>query len=93
MKALRSFSYRLPLLATLLLPLLLLTASCSKYDQYGNTRFIWIVIVILDILAMIDVFRQSWEIGKKILWLVIIYFLPFLGLIAYYLFSGRNKTA
>lgn len=93
MRQLRSLSDRLPVLLTLWLPLLLLMTSCSKYDQYGNTRFIWIIIVVLDILAMIDVFRQGWDIGKKILWLAIIYLLPFLGLIAYYLFSGRNKAS
>lgn len=47
----------------------------------------------LDILALIDVFRQSWDIGKKILWVAIIWFLPILGLILYYLMSGRNKPA
>lgn len=74
-----------------LLPFLLLVSGCSRYNSYGNTRFIWIVILALDIFAMIDIFRQNWDIGKKILWLVILYFLPFIGLILYYTISGRNK--
>lgn len=79
-------------LTLLLLPLMMVLTSCSKYDQYGNTRFIWIIILVLDVLAMIDVFRQPWTIGKKILWLAIIYFMPFLGLILYYMFAGRGKS-
>jgi hypothetical protein len=92
MNKLAPYINRLSLSAPLL-ALTLLVSSCSKYDQYGNTRFIWIIILVLDILAMFDVFRQSWSIGKKILWLAIIYFMPFLGLILYYLFAGRGKAS
>ncbi|MET4107771.1 PLD nuclease N-terminal domain-containing protein [Hymenobacter sp. UYP22] len=89
-KLLKNISF--PPASLLALPLMLALSSCSKYDQYGNTRFIWIIILVLDVLAMFDVFRQPWTIGKKILWLAIIYFMPFLGLIIYYMFSGRGKS-
>ncbi len=73
--------------------LMVLLTSCSKYGAGGNTRFIWLVILAFDIFAMIDVFRQGWELPKKLLWLALIYFMPFLGLILYYTISGRNKPA
>jgi hypothetical protein len=90
MKSLRSFSQRLPLLATLLLPLLLLTASCSRFNADGSLAPWGIALLILDVLAIINVFGQPWDIGKKLLWAAIIFFFPFGGLLIYYFF-GRSK--
>ena len=90
MKILRSFSARLPLLATLLLPLLLLTTSCARFNADGSLAPWGILLVILDILAIINVLGKSWDIGKKILWAAIIFFFPFGGLLIYYFF-GRNS--
>lgn len=75
----------------LLLPLLLLATSCARQDMSGNTTIFGVIILILDVLALLDVFRQPWEIGKKILWAAIIFFFPLGGLILYYLFAGRGK--
>ncbi|RZJ90313.1 MAG: hypothetical protein EOO60_09090 [Hymenobacter sp.] len=90
MKSLRTFSERLPLLATLLLPLLLLTASCSRFNADGSLAPWGILLLILDAIAIINVFNKSWGIGKKLIWSAIIFFFPFGGLILYYLF-GRNS--
>lgn len=81
---------RLPI-AALLLPLLLFATSCSRQDMNGNTTIFGIIILILDVLALFDIFRQSWDIGKKILWAAIVFFFPLGGLILYYLFAGRGK--
>jgi hypothetical protein len=90
MKSLRSFSQRLPLLATLLLPLLLLTASCSRFNADGSLAPWGIALLVLDVLAIINVFNQPWEIGKKLIWAAIIFFFPFGGLLIYYFF-GRSR--
>ena len=90
MRSISSFTQRLPL-ATLLLPLLLLATSCSRYNANGGLAIWGYVILALDVLALFDVFRQPWEIGKKILWAAIIFFFPLGGLIIYYLFAGRGK--
>ncbi|QKG54104.1 PLD nuclease N-terminal domain-containing protein [Hymenobacter sp. BRD67] len=90
MKSLRSFSERLPLLATLLLPLLLLTTSCNRFNANGGLAPWGILLLILDILAIFNVFGKSWDIGKKIIWAAIIFFFPFGGLLIYYIF-GRNS--
>jgi hypothetical protein len=90
MKALRSFSQRLPLLATLLLPLLLLTTSCNRFNADGSLAPWGIALLVLDVLAIINVFNQPWEIGKKLLWAAIIFFFPFGGLLIYYFF-GRSR--
>ncbi len=77
--------------ATLLLPLLLLVTSCNRYNNSGSLAIWGYVLLALDVLALFDVFRQSWDIGKKILWAAIIFFFPLGGLIVYYLFAGRSK--
>ncbi|RZJ95049.1 MAG: PLDc_N domain-containing protein [Hymenobacter sp.] len=93
MKSLRSFSARLPVLATLLLPLLLLTASCapSAYNSRGGLGFFGVLYLILAIYAVISLLKQDWSLGKKLIWGVIIWFFPFGGSIIYLLFSGRSK--
>ena len=78
-------------LPALLLPLLLLATSCARVNSGGNTTLFGVIILILDVLALFDVFRQPWEIGKKLLWAAIIFFFPLGGLILYYLFAGRGR--
>lgn len=66
--------------------------SCDRRDDFGSYTIWGALILILDVIAMIDVLRQNWPLGKKIIWIAIIYFLPVLGLILYYLIAGRNKS-
>ncbi len=91
MQTLRHFASRLPFTA-LLLPLMLLATSCSRFNNDGSLATWGYVIIALDILALVDVFRQPWTIGKKIMWTAIIFFFPLGGLILYYLFAGRGKS-
>lgn len=67
-------------------------SACSRRTDSGSYTIFGGIILILDVLAMIDVLRQPWSLGKKILWIAIIWFLPILGLILYYLFAGRGKS-
>lgn len=90
MRTFNSPASRVPL-ATLLLPFLLLATSCSRYNDSGSLAIWGYVLLALDVLALLDVFRQPWDIGKKILWAAIIFFFPLGGLIIYYLFAGRGK--
>lgn len=78
--------------ATLLaLPLLL--ASCARSGNFLFGRSAWgLVILILDIVAVLDILKQPWETSKKLIWMVVIFLLPVVGLIAYYLFSSRQKV-
>jgi len=90
MKSLRSFVDRLPVLALLLLPLLMLTTGCARFNADGSTTTWGILLAVLDIWAIITVLGKSWEIGKKLIWIAIIFFFPVGGLLIYYFF-GRNS--
>ncbi|MCR5888089.1 PLDc N-terminal domain-containing protein [Hymenobacter sp. J193] len=75
-----------------LFALMLLVSSCARFNANGGLATWGWVLLILDVLALLDVFRQPWTIGKKILWAAIIFFFPLAGLIIYWLFAGRGKS-
>lgn len=49
-----------------------------------------LVVLVLDVIAILDVFKSSQDTGKKVLWIVLILLLPVVGLILYYLL-GKKK--
>lgn len=89
MNTLRHFASRLPF-AALFLPLMLLVTSCSRYNDNGSLSIIGVLYLILAIAAVISLLKQDWDITKKIIWGVVIWFFPVLGSIIYFLFSGRK---
>ena len=52
---------------------------------------IGLVILILDVLAVLQVLKSSWDGGKKALWIVLIILLPVIGLILYYLIGKKSS--
>jgi len=48
-----------------------------------------LIVVILDIIAIVDVFKSSKDTGKKILWIILIIFLPVIGMILYFLMGKK----
>jgi hypothetical protein len=89
MQTLRHFASRLPFTA-LLLPLMLLATSCSRYNDNGSLSIAGVIYLILAIAAVISLLKQDWSLGKKLLWGAIIWFFPIGGSIIYFLFSGRK---
>jgi len=51
---------------------------------------IGLIILVLDIIAIVDLFKGAKEAGKKILWLILIIIFPFIGTIIYFLL-GKEK--
>ncbi len=72
--------------------LALVFAGCgpSLFDRVSN---FWslsccgTVIVVLDILALVELAGSARSLGSKIIWALIIIFMPVLGLILYYFFA------
>ena len=89
MHTLRHFASRLPF-ATLLFPVALLLSSCSRYNNNGSLSIAGVIYVILAIAAIISLLKQDWDLTKKLIWGVIIWFFPIGGSIIYFLFSGRK---
>ena len=51
-----------------------------------------LVVLALDIIAIVDVANGGGDVGRKILWIVLILLLPVLGMILYFLL-GRSQSA
>ena len=48
-----------------------------------------IVILVLDVLAIVKVFKSAKPTGQKILWTVLILLVPVIGLILYYVLGRK----
>ena len=90
MNRLSSYTSRLPVMLALLLPLVLLTTGCARYNANGGLATWGVVLVILDIWAIITILGKSWDLSKKLIWAAIVFFFPLGGLLIYYFF-GRNS--
>lgn len=52
-------------------------------------RIVYILVFILDVLAVIDVWQRESNLEKRLLWTVVIILLPIAGPLAWYLVSRR----
>lgn len=52
---------------------------------------IGLIIIVLDIIAIVDLFKSAKENSKKILWLILILILPLIGMILYFLVGKEKK--
>jgi hypothetical protein len=51
-----------------------------------------LLVLVLDIFAIVDCVKSNSDTGKIVLWVVLILFLPLLGMLLYFL-VGRSKSA
>ena len=60
-------------------------------DKGGSMKAILgLVVLVLDIIAIIDVLKSSMATGKKILWIILILVLPFVGMVLYFLIGKKQ---
>ena len=58
--------------------------------NYSYGSVIGLLILILDIVVIIEVFKSSKDLVSKLLWTLLILLFPLVGLLIYY-FLGRGK--
>jgi len=51
---------------------------------------IWLVIFILDIVAIVDILKSAKDTGYKVLWVLLVLILPLIGMVLYFLI-GKKK--
>jgi hypothetical protein len=54
---------------------------------------IGLIVFILDIIAIVECLKSKADTGKKILWVLLVLFLPLVGLILYYLIGRKDFKA
>jgi hypothetical protein len=52
-------------------------------------KIIGLIILALDIYAIVDCIQRPMDTGKKTLWILLILFLPLLGMILYFLLNKK----
>jgi hypothetical protein len=55
--------------------------------------FIWTAVLILDVLALVDVFKNVADPLKKVIWILAVFILPLIGPLAYYLMGRGGRAA
>jgi len=55
-------------------------------------RLLGILIFVLDIIAIVSILKSSADSGTKLLWIVLVILLPFLGMILYFLMGPGRRT-
>lgn len=54
------------------------------------TGILGLLVLVLDIVAIVDVLKSSMDTGKKTLWVVLIIFLPVIGMVLYFLLGNKQ---
>lgn len=50
---------------------------------------IGLAVLVLDVIAILDILKSGKDLEKKILWIVVILMLPFLGMLIYFLVNKK----
>jgi hypothetical protein len=51
---------------------------------------IGLIILVLDIIAIVSIIQSGMSNGKKILWILLVLFLPVVGMILYFLLGKKS---
>ena len=61
-------------------------------QNMGNTSIIGLLILIADFFAIYKIINSSVATGMKVLWIVVVFLLPIIGLIAWFLAGPGDKS-
>ena len=53
---------------------------------------LWVVVTVLDIIAIVSIFKSGADTGTKLLWLILVILLPVIGMILYFLMGPGRRT-
>ncbi len=62
------------------------------FHTFGNP-LLWLVVTVLDVIAIVSILKSSADSGTKLLWCVLVILLPVLGMILYFLMGPGRKAA
>ena len=54
--------------------------------------FLGLVVLVLDIIAIVSILKSSADTGTKILWCLLVIFLPVVGMVLYFLMGPGRKA-
>ncbi|EWG35933.1 hypothetical protein FVEG_00116 [Fusarium verticillioides 7600] len=68
------------------------TITGAEPWHYGTGGgIVGFIVLVLDILVWIEVLQSNRPVSHKILWCLVVFLFPIVGMIVYYLFSNRKS--
>ena len=61
------------------------------YGYLGHP-LVWLVVTVLDVIAIVSILKSSADTGTKLLWIVLVILLPVLGMILYFLMGPGRRS-
>lgn len=55
-----------------------------------TTGIVGFLVIVLDIIAIVDALQSSMDTNKKTLWIILILFLPVIGMVLYFLMGKKQ---
>jgi len=52
-----------------------------------------LIVLIADVWAIVNIFQSSADTGNKVLWIVVVFLLPLLGFILWYIWGPKTGRA
>lgn len=53
------------------------------------SKLFYLIVLIIDVIVVLDIFKSSKDAEKKILWVIVVIFLPLLGPVLYYVIGKK----
>ncbi|KAJ8116446.1 hypothetical protein OPT61_g2142 [Boeremia exigua] len=67
------------------------TVQSTKPWQAGTGGgIIGFIVLVLDIIAWIEIFKSNRPVSGKVIWALVVFLFPVVGMVIYYLFSNRQ---
>jgi hypothetical protein len=59
---------------------------------YLGHPLVWLVVTVLDVIAIVSILKSSADSGTKLLWCVLVILLPVLGMILYFVMGPGRRS-
>ena len=59
---------------------------------YLGHPLVWLVVTVLDVIAIVSILKSSADSGTKLLWCVLVILLPVIGMILYFVMGPGRRS-
>ncbi|KAF1927974.1 uncharacterized protein M421DRAFT_5639 [Didymella exigua CBS 183.55] len=64
--------------------------SAQPWQAGTGGGIVGFIVLVLDIIAWIEIFKSNRPVSGKVIWALVVFLFPVVGMIIYYLFSNRQ---
>jgi len=50
---------------------------------------IYLIVLVIDVIVVVDILKSNKDMEKKVLWIIVVIFLPILGPVLYYVIGKK----